>query len=41
MRLLGDEQLRRKLGAAGRRWVEDAWRWDLLAARLGTLLAGE
>lgn len=40
VRLLGDERLRRELGTAGRRWVEDAWRWDLLAARLGDLLAG-
>ncbi|WP_280725238.1 glycosyltransferase family 4 protein [Kitasatospora sp. MAA4] len=41
VRLLGDERLRGELGAAGRRWVEEAWRWDLLAGRLGTLLAGE
>ncbi|WP_035805583.1 glycosyltransferase family 4 protein [Kitasatospora mediocidica] len=41
VRLLGDEGLRRELGAAGRRWVEEAWRWDLLAGRLGALLAGE
>ncbi|MFI9272483.1 glycosyltransferase family 4 protein [Kitasatospora sp. NPDC052896] len=40
VRLLGDAELRRKLGEAGRRWVEDAWRWDLLAGRLGALLAG-
>ncbi|WP_377272015.1 glycosyltransferase family 4 protein [Peterkaempfera sp. SMS 1(5)a] len=37
--LLLDEALRRRMGERGRRWVEDAWRWDLLAERLGSLLA--
>ncbi|SEL75243.1 glycosyltransferase family 4 protein [Streptacidiphilus jiangxiensis] len=36
--LLGDESLRARMGAAGRRWVEEAWRWDLLAERLEGLL---
>jgi phosphatidylinositol alpha-1,6-mannosyltransferase len=36
--LLGDEGLRRRMGAAGRAWVEDRWRWDVLADRLRGLL---
>ncbi|MFJ2861660.1 glycosyltransferase family 4 protein [Kitasatospora sp. NPDC087314] len=40
VRLLRDEELRRRMGAAGRRWVERSWRWDLLAGRLTSLLAG-
>ncbi|WP_030257259.1 MULTISPECIES: glycosyltransferase family 4 protein [Streptomyces] len=40
VRLLRDEELRRRLGEAGRRWVERSWRWDLLAGRLTSLLAG-
>ncbi|MDX3239620.1 glycosyltransferase family 4 protein [Streptomyces sp. ME03-5709C] len=36
--LLGDAELRRRMGERGRKWVEDAWRWDLLAERLRTLL---
>ncbi|MBF9071051.1 glycosyltransferase family 4 protein [Streptacidiphilus fuscans] len=36
--LLGDEGLRARMGAAGRKWVEEAWRWDLLAKRLEGLL---
>lgn len=40
VRLLADEQLRRRMGEAGRRWVERSWRWDLLAGRLTSLLAG-
>jgi phosphatidylinositol alpha-1,6-mannosyltransferase len=26
------------MGAAGRAWVEEQWRWDVLAARLRELL---
>jgi phosphatidylinositol alpha-1,6-mannosyltransferase len=37
--LLGDEELRRRMGAAGRRWVESRWRWDVLAERLRGLLS--
>ncbi|MFF2145287.1 glycosyltransferase family 4 protein [Kitasatospora sp. NPDC058190] len=40
VRLLRDEELRRQMGEAGRRWVERSWRWDLLAGRLTSLLAG-
>lgn len=39
VRLLLDEQLRQRMGEAGRRWVERSWRWDLLAQRLTGLLA--
>ena len=38
--LLADEGLRRRMGAAGRAWVEDRWRWDVLADRLRGLLDG-
>jgi phosphatidylinositol alpha-1,6-mannosyltransferase len=38
--LLRDEDLRRRLGRAGRAWVQRDWQWDLLAARLGDLLDG-
>jgi phosphatidyl-myo-inositol dimannoside synthase len=36
--LLGDADLRTRVGAAGRAWIEQAWRWDLIADRLRTLL---
>ncbi|MGW3290227.1 glycosyltransferase family 4 protein [Streptomyces sp. NPDC001002] len=36
--LLGDAELRRRMGERGRQWVEEKWRWDLLAERLKTLL---
>ncbi|MFH8340979.1 glycosyltransferase family 4 protein [Streptomyces sp. AM6-12] len=36
--LLGDPALRRRMGERGRRWVEEKWRWDLLAERLKDLL---
>ncbi|MFG2821061.1 glycosyltransferase family 4 protein [Kitasatospora sp. NPDC048365] len=39
VRLLRDEALRRTMGEAGRRWVHRAWRWDMLAERLTSLLA--
>jgi phosphatidylinositol alpha-1,6-mannosyltransferase len=38
--LLADDALRTRLGAAGRAWVEQNWRWDVLARRLGDILAG-
>ncbi|MCP9959283.1 glycosyltransferase family 4 protein [Streptomyces sudanensis] len=36
--LLQDPGLRRSMGERGRRWVEEKWRWDLLAERLQGLL---
>ncbi|MFI8994809.1 glycosyltransferase family 4 protein [Streptomyces sp. NPDC053542] len=36
--LLQDPDLRRRMGERGRAWVEEKWRWDLLAERLRTLL---
>ncbi|WP_189535754.1 glycosyltransferase family 4 protein [Streptomyces roseolilacinus] len=36
--LLQDPELRRRMGERGRRWVEEKWRWDLLAERLKALL---
>jgi phosphatidylinositol alpha-1,6-mannosyltransferase len=38
--LLADPVRAKALGARGRAWVEAEWRWDVLAARLRTLLAG-
>ena len=39
-RLLDDHALRDRMGAAGRAWVEQTWRWDVIAARLDELLQG-
>ncbi|CAL9427138.1 glycosyltransferase family 4 protein [Streptomyces sp. enrichment culture] len=36
--LLADPQLRRRMGERGRSWVEEKWRWDLLAEQLKALL---
>ncbi|MVO89085.1 glycosyltransferase [Streptomyces sp. p1417] len=36
--LLGDAELRGHMGERGRQWVEERWRWDLLAERLRELL---
>ncbi|WP_329133463.1 glycosyltransferase family 4 protein [Streptomyces sp. NBC_00670] len=36
--LLSDEALRRRMGERGRQWIEEKWRWDLLAERLKALL---
>jgi phosphatidylinositol alpha-1,6-mannosyltransferase len=36
--LLRDPDLRRRMGKRGRQWVEESWRWDLLAERLKSLL---
>lgn len=41
VRLLSDRGLAHRLGARGREWVADAWRWDALAVRLQRLLAGQ
>ncbi|WP_405819487.1 glycosyltransferase family 4 protein [Streptomyces sp. NBC_00838] len=36
--LLQDPELRQRMGRRGREWVEERWRWDLLATKLRTLL---
>ncbi|MET9253012.1 glycosyltransferase family 4 protein [Streptomyces sp. NPDC003717] len=36
--LLADPELGRRMGERGRAWVEEKWRWDLLAERLKDLL---
>ncbi|WP_327298108.1 MULTISPECIES: glycosyltransferase family 4 protein [unclassified Streptomyces] len=36
--LLQDPGLRRRMGERGREWVEEKWRWDLLAEKLRELL---
>lgn len=36
--LLADAELRERMGERGRQWVEERWRWDLLAERLRELL---
>jgi len=36
--LLRDPDLRARMGAAGRAWVETDWPWDVLAGRLGAFL---
>ncbi|MGI5407727.1 glycosyltransferase family 4 protein [Streptomyces chartreusis] len=36
--LLGDAELRRRMGERGREWVEEKWRWDLLAEKFKALL---
>ncbi|WOX09092.1 glycosyltransferase family 4 protein [Streptomyces sp. N50] len=36
--LLADPELRQNMGERGRQWVEERWRWDLLAERLRALL---
>ena len=37
---LADPALAQRVGAAGRAWVEQEWRWDLIAERLRGLLLG-
>jgi phosphatidyl-myo-inositol dimannoside synthase len=39
-RLLADDDLRRRMGAAGREWVATEWRWSVIGERLRGLLAG-
>jgi phosphatidylinositol alpha-1,6-mannosyltransferase len=39
--ILADPDRAAQLGAAGRRWVADEWRWQAHAGRLGQLLAAE
>ncbi|WAL95036.1 glycosyltransferase family 4 protein [Streptomyces sp. Je 1-369] len=36
--LLGDAELRSRMGEQGRAWVEERWRWDTLAENLKSLL---
>ncbi|MFE2058728.1 glycosyltransferase family 4 protein [Streptomyces sp. NPDC059446] len=36
--LLQDPELRSRMGERGRAWVEEKWRWDLLAGKLEALL---
>jgi phosphatidylinositol alpha-1,6-mannosyltransferase len=38
IQLLIDDRLRRRMGAAGRAWVERDWGWDVLADRLHSVL---
>ncbi len=38
--LLSDPGLAATMGAAGRAWVQDEWRWDTKAAQLSELLTG-
>jgi phosphatidylinositol alpha-1,6-mannosyltransferase len=38
IRMLTDPDLREQLGTSGRRWVEQNWRWDVVADRLTDLL---
>ncbi|MFE0025189.1 glycosyltransferase family 4 protein [Amycolatopsis sp. NPDC059021] len=39
--LLADPVRARRMGAAGREWVAENWRWDTMAGRLSGLLDGE
>jgi phosphatidylinositol alpha-1,6-mannosyltransferase len=36
--LLADPRRAAAMGAAGRRWTEQSWRWDAMADRLAGLL---
>ncbi|MDQ1650009.1 MAG: phosphatidyl-myo-inositol dimannoside synthase, partial [Frankiaceae bacterium] len=38
--LLTDDALRERLGRSGRAWVEERWRWDVIAGRLRGMLDG-
>jgi len=39
-RILKDPDLAARMGAAGRQWVVESWRWQIHTARLGALLKG-
>ena len=39
-RILEDPELAARMGAAGRQWIVERWRWQTHAARLATLLTG-
>ncbi|MBF6174110.1 glycosyltransferase family 4 protein [Nocardia blacklockiae] len=38
--ILSDRDAAARMGAAGREWVSEQWRWDVLGGRLRTLLEG-
>jgi phosphatidylinositol alpha-1,6-mannosyltransferase len=38
--LLADPDLAARMGAAGRVWASEHWRWDQLSQRLQTLIDG-
>lgn len=38
-RLLADDDVRTRMGRAGRAWAEQSWSWDAIAARFSSLLA--
>jgi phosphatidylinositol alpha-1,6-mannosyltransferase len=38
--MFADTAERERLGRVGRRWVEQAWTWDVAAERLQELLQG-
>ena len=38
--LLTDRDLARRMGRAGRAWVEANWRWEIQAARMAAMLSG-
>lgn len=38
--LLQDENLRVRMGVRGRQWIESAWTWSIVSARLDCLLEG-
>jgi phosphatidylinositol alpha-1,6-mannosyltransferase len=39
--LLADPVRARRMGQAGREWVGENWRWDVMADRLSGLLTGD
>ncbi|RMI29099.1 glycosyltransferase family 4 protein [Nocardia stercoris] len=39
--ILSDRDAAAAMGAAGRAWVSESWRWDAMGARLGELLRAE
>jgi len=41
IQLLHDPDLRARMGACGRAWVEERWRWDQIAEQHQALLAGD
>lgn len=41
IQLLQNPELRARMGARGRLWVEEKWRWDQVSARHQDLLAGD